>query len=117
MYLEVNLKIFRIDDGEEYLIVSKDKEGAVNLFLKEFNFENLDVMDLDVREIQNDEDFQINLSGDDDLLIKLINRYRATGERIETINIWNLLKYSIIEKELQEKEFEVPYVISSSIFC
>lgn len=117
MYLEANLKIIRIDDGEEYFIVAENKEDAVNLFLKEFNFENLNVTDLEVREIKKDEDIQINLNNDSDLLLELINRYRNVKERIETINIWDLLKYTLIEDKLQDRKTEIPYVISSSIFC
>lgn len=117
MYLDTELKIFRIDDGEEHFIVAENKENAIKLFMKELNFEELQESKLEVREISKDEDIQINLNGDDDLLLELINRYRNVKERIKSINIWDLLKYNLIQDKLQSKEIEIPYIISSSTFC
>lgn len=116
MYLDTQLKIFRIDDGEEHFIVAENKENAIKLFMKELNFEELQESEFEVREISKDEDIQINLNGDDDLLLELINRYRNVKERMESINIWDLLKYNLIQDKLQSKEIEIPYVISSSTF-
>jgi len=116
MDLDTSLKIVKIDDGEEYFIVVKSTEDAKKYYLKEMNFENIQEDYLEVREIQKDEDIQINLNGDDDLLLELINRYRRADERLETINIWDLLKYNILELKLQDKELEVPCVISSSTY-
>jgi hypothetical protein len=115
-YLNTDLKIFRIDDGEEHFIVAEIKEDAIQLFMKELNFEELQECDLEVREIQKDEDIQINLNGDSDLLLELINRYKNIKDRKETINIWNLLKFNLIEDKLKKIESEIPYVISSSTF-
>lgn len=42
--------------------------------------------------------------------------YIKIKDKVETINIWNLLKYIIIEKELQDNKLEIPFVISSSVF-
>jgi len=114
MYLDTELKILKIDDGEEHFIVAENKEDAIKLFMKELNFEELQESELEVREIRKDEDIQINLNSDDDLLLELINRYRK--DRIESINIWNLLKYNIIADELKGNGIELPYVISSSTF-
>jgi hypothetical protein len=116
MYLETDLKIFRIDDGEEHFIVTITKEDAIKLFMKELNFEDLQECDLEVREIQKDEDIQINLNDDSDLLLELINRYRNIKDRKETISIWDLLEFNLITDKLQDREIEVPYVISSSTF-
>jgi len=116
MDLDTSLKIVKIDDGEEYFIVVKSTEDAKKYYLKEMNFENIQEDDLEVREIQKDEDIQINLNGDDDLLLELINRYRRADKRLETINIWDLLKYNILELKLQDKELEIPCVISSSTY-
>lgn len=115
-YLDTNLKIIRIDDGEEHFIVAETKEDAVKLFMKELNFEDLQESDLEVRDIQKNEDIQVNLNSDSDLLLELINRYRNIKDRKETINIWDLLKFYLIEDKLKEIEPEIPYVISSSTF-
>ena len=117
MYLETVLKIFRIDDGEEHFIVAETKEGAITYFMKEMNFSDLQECDLEVEEIQKDDDIQINLNGDDDLLLELINRYRNINDKVESINIWQLLKYNLITDEIREIETEMPYVIASSTFC
>lgn len=116
MYLETVLKIFRIDDGEEHFIVAETKDNAVTYFMKEMNFSDLQECDLEVEEIQKDDDIQINLNGDDDLLLELINRYRNVNDRLESINIWSLLKYYLIVDEIRENEIEIPYVIASSTF-
>jgi len=116
IYLETNLKIFRIDDGEEHFIVAETKEDAVEYFLKEMNFENIQECDLEVKEIQKDDDIQINLSQDDDLLLELINRYRNIKDTTGDTNIWTLLKYNIITDEVRGNELEIPYVIASSTF-
>ena len=115
--LNTDLKIFRIDDGEEHFIVAETREDVIQLFMNELNFEDLQECDLEVREIQKDEDIQINLNGDSDLLLELINRYRSIKDRKETINIWDLLKFNLIKDKLKERESEIPYVISSSTFC
>ena len=114
MYLNTDLKIFRVDDGEEHFIVAPIQEEAIKCFLQELNFEEMAESELEVREISEDEDIQINLNSDDDLLLELINRYRK--DRIECINIWNLLKYNIIADELKGNEIQIPYVIASSTF-
>jgi len=117
MYLETSLKIYRIDDGEEHFIVAENKDEAIKYFMKELNFEDLQECDLEIEDIKRDDDIQINLNGDDDLLLELINRYRRVNDRLESINIWSLLKYHLISDEIKENETEIPYVIASSTFC
>lgn len=117
MYLDTNLKIFRIDDGEEHHIVAKTKEDAINYFMENLNFEDIKRCCLQIFEVDKDGDIQINLSSDDDLLLALINRYRNEKDKIETINIWDLLKYNLISCKLQDREIEIPYAICSSTFC
>lgn len=116
MNLETNLKIFRIDDGEEHFIVAETREDAIGYFMKELNFEDLQECDLEIKKLKKDDDIQINLT-DDDLLLELINRYRNINDKVETLNIWSLLKYNLITDEIREIETEIPYVISSSTFC
>lgn len=117
MYLELNnLKIFQIQDGEQHYIVAETEEKAIEYFLKAMNYNDLQECDLEVREIQKDEDIQVNLSNDDDLLLELINRYRLAHERVEIINMWDLLKYILLKDKLQDRETEIPYVICSSTF-
>lgn len=118
MYLDIkDLEIIQIDDGEQHFIVAKNEADAKECFFKELNFENLQECDLQVWKISKDEDIQINLSSDDDLLLQLINRYRNIKDRVETINIWDLLKFIILENTLQERELELPFIVSSSTFC
>lgn len=116
-YLDTNLKIIRIDDGEEHFIVAENKEDAIKLFMKEMNFEDLQECDLEIREIQKDEDIQIKLDNDQDLLIEIINRYKNIKDKDETVNIWKFLKYNLIEDELRDFGIDIPYVIASSTFC
>lgn len=115
-YLETSLKIFRVDDGEEHFIVAENQNDAKEWFFKEMNFSDLQESDLEIREILKDEDIQINLNCDSDLLLELINRYRNITNKVESINIWDLLKYNLIAGKLKDREIEIPYVISSSTF-
>ena len=116
-YLDTDLKIIRIDDDdEEHFIVAKNRDDALLYFLKEMNFSDLQESDLEIREIQKDEDIQVNLNSDSDILLELINRYRNITNKVESINIWDLLKYNLIADKLQDREIEIPYVISSSTF-
>jgi hypothetical protein len=118
VYLETRLKIFRIEDlnGEEYYIVAKSKNEALKYYLKELNFENFNECDLEIREIEKADDCQINLNNDDEFLLNLINKNRNDADKIEIINIWNLLKYNLIVNILQDKAIKIPNVICSSTF-
>ena len=117
MFLEVkDLNIFRIEDEEEHFIVAENKEDAIKYFFSELNFNDIQEYDLKIREIQKDEDIQVNLNTDDDLLLELINKYRVAHERMETISIWDLIKYNLLKDKLQDRKIEIPYVICSSIF-
>lgn len=109
------LKIFQIEDGEQHYIAATTIQEAKNCFLKEMNFDDIQESDLQIREIGQEEDIQVNIV-DNDLLVKLINKYRNKKDKTTSINIWVYLKYLIIEKELQDNILQVPFVISSSTF-
>ena len=110
------LRIFHIDDGEQHNIVAYTKDDAVKLFIGELNFEDRKESDIEITELDRNTDENVNLSGDDDLLLAMINRYRNQKERIETVNIFDLLEYCKLERKLKGNELEVPFIISSSTF-
>ena len=117
--LDIKLKIFQIYTHAEnplfvdkYWIASKTKEDAINYFMHELNTRHQLERALDVVEIKKDTDLKVCVM-DEDLLLELMNKHRKKGDKVDSLNIWDYLIYLIVEKSLQGKGVDIPFVICS----
>jgi len=115
-YLNTNLKIFRIEDGENHLFVAKNKNEAIKVYKEYFDFDEADISENEyiIKEIPKNSNIMINIKEDEDLM-NILNRFRI-NKKINQVNIWLYLKYWIITDILKGQEFIVPNIITSTTF-
>jgi len=113
-YLNTNLKIFEIEDGENHLFVAKNKNEAIKVYKEYFDEADISENEYIVKEIPKNSNIMINIEEDEDL-INILNRFRI-DKKINQVNIWLYLKYWIITDILKGQEFIVPNIITSTTF-
>lgn len=127
-HLSTDLKIFKFNDGEDWWIVAKDLPAARKFFENECAdketlwdnaWEEYQSISLahgyDVKELTKDNGTMIRVTENDDL-ISTINRYRNQNEKVELLNIWDLVMWDLVETKLHDVEQIMPYLIASSVF-
>jgi hypothetical protein len=112
-YLTIDLKVFEFEDGETHWIVAKTKEDAIRWYETEYAGDVVEDS-YDVKEISKDSKALVNVT-EDDILHKIINEYNS-GIRISCVPIWQFLKYSLLEAELQGREYPIPNLVASTVF-
>lgn len=124
-YLSLNLKIFKVNDGEEYLILATDEEQARDYYensgdcidseLKKDMLEDCETDDIRkcyrIEEINKDTDMNIRITEDEDLF-SIMNRYNTKDE--EYLNVYTYVKYFILSSKLKGEEIQVPTLIAGS---
>jgi hypothetical protein len=125
-YLSLNLKVFKVDDGEEYFILAENEEQARDYYensgvcisdeIKKAMLEDCETDDIrecySIEEIKEDTDITIDISEDKDLF-NLMNRYNVKDE--ENLNIYAYTKYFILSSGLRGEQLQVPTLIAGSI--
>lgn len=116
MYLKTDLNIIKLTEqcsGEEYYIVANTLQEAKIYYINNIRgtLKNTALMS----EFVDDAEI-VNITPDNEILSALVNKHNDSQHKIETINIWNLLKFTLLEYQLQSREFNVPYLLCSSEF-
>jgi hypothetical protein len=126
-YLSLNLKVFKVDDGEEYLILAENEEQARGYYensgdcidneMKKGILEDCETDDIrecyKIEEINEDTDMDIKITEDIDLF-NIINRYNVKDK--EYLNVYTYVKYFILSSKLGGDELQVPTLIAGSVY-
>lgn len=116
VHLNTDLSIIKIIEQcseEEYYIVANTLQEAKHYYRHnlESKLKNTALITefVDATEV-------VNIAPDAESLYALVNKYNDSQHKVETINIWNLLKFTLLEYQLQSRELTIPFVLCSSEF-
>lgn len=125
--LSLNLKLFYIEDGEDYFILANNESEARNYYENSgvcideiIKKEMLQINETDdmgdyytIEELTKDTDREISINENIDLKV-LLHEYGIDNKN--SLNVYTYAKYFVLSKEIIGEELETPVIIAGSIF-
>lgn len=109
------LHLYEFEDGETHFILAENKESAEKWYREEYADEDVVKEGYKIREVPKDTKLEISNIAEDDEFYKIVNRYRAKDEYLESLPVWTFIKWDILECEVRGQEYTLPKLIASSV--
>lgn len=113
--LHTDLKIFKFDAGETDWIVANNYAEAEEYYLHEINPDVENIIDeVDLKVIDKNDKTSIDIGEEEELRL-LVNRYTYNKDKIDRVNIWDLLVYDLLSyKLIHNEDHPIPFLIATT---
>lgn len=113
--LHTDLKIFKFKTGEIDWIVANNYAEAEEYYLHEINPDVDNILDeVELEVLDKNTKVSIAICEDYELRL-LINRHTYNKEKIDRVNIWDLLVYDLLSyKLIHNGEHPIPFLIATT---
>lgn len=124
--LTLNLKVFKIDDGEDYFILAHNEEEARNYYensgeiidseiKEELERENGSIREsYDIKEVTEKSNKELKIT-DDEPLLNMLHQYKPKTQWNNSVRVMDYAKYIVLEAETRKEKLKLPTLIGGSV--